>query len=95
MFPLPFSLSPVAARLFPASVQAFYDEELERLFDATAPGLERLNAAAPVGGMVCADVLMALGLAAWSLASVEVAVAGASLVVCGSVHAPGHGQRAR
>jgi len=30
---------------------------------------------------VCADVLMVLGLAAWSAASVEVAVAGASLVV--------------
>ena len=85
VFPLPFALSPVAARLFPSSVQAFYDEVLEGLFDATVPGLERLNAAAPVplalGGMVCADVLMVLGLAVWSLASVEVAVAGASLVV--------------
>ena len=57
--------------------------------DDTAPDEattdEATNAAAPVplglGGMVCADVLMAVGLAAWSAASVEVAVAGASVVV--------------
>jgi len=85
VFPLPFLLSPAAARLFPASVQAFYDDFLEQFFDGTVPGLERLNAAAPaqlaLGGMVCADVLMAVGLAAWSALSVEVGVATASVVV--------------
>ena len=83
VFPLPFLLSPAAARLFPASVQAFYDDVLERLFDETVPALERWNAAAPVplalGGMVCADVLMVVGFGAWAALSVEGAVAAASV----------------
>lgn len=85
VFPLPFVLSPAAARLFPASVQAFYDDVLEGVFDAMVPSLERLNAAVPapvaVGGMVCADVLLVAGLGAWSALSVEVAVAAASVAV--------------
>ena len=85
IFPLPFVLSPVAARIFPAAAQAFYDDVLEDLFDVTVPRLERLNAAAPlplaVGGMVCADVMMVAGLAAWSAASVEGLVAATSVAV--------------
>ena len=83
-FPLPFALSTAAAHLFPAAVQAFYDDALEPLLDASVvPGLERLNAALPtplaLGVMACADVLMVAGLAAWSALSVKIAVAAASV----------------
>ena len=82
-FPLPFALSTAAAHLFPAAVQAFYDDALEPLLDVSVPGLERLNAALPMplalAVMVCADVLMVAGLAAWSALSVKVVVAAASV----------------
>ena len=83
-FPLPFALSTAAAHLFPAAVQAFYDDVLEPLLDASVvPGLERLNAALPtplaLGVMASADVLMVVGLAAWSALSVKIAVAAASV----------------
>ena len=65
-------------------MQAFYDDVLEPLLDASVvPGLERLNAALPtplaLGVMACADVLMVAGLAAWSALSVKIAVAAASV----------------
>ena len=47
LYPLPYSAAAAAAYLFPSSVQAFYDEQLEPLFTYMAQGLKDLKAAIP------------------------------------------------
>ena len=73
LYPLPFSLASAAAYLFPASVQAYYDQYLE---DAFAANQARLGAwklglptvlVAPV--ILGLDLLCAAGFVLYALAS--------------------------
>ena len=75
LYPLPYSAAAAAAYLFPSSVQAFYDEQLEPLFTYTAQGLKDLKAAIPAPVALAIlfgfDVALIVGLALWALCSLK------------------------
>jgi hypothetical protein len=79
LYPLPHSLTAVASRFFPHSVQAFYDARLEAFFTASTASLKVIRAAlpAPLALAVVAgfDVTLVGAFAVWSLSGMRGAVA--------------------
>ena len=71
VYPLPYSLASATSYLFPRSVQAFYDAQLEQFFASTSTDLKGLKAAvpAPVALAILAafDVACVGAFAAWAL----------------------------
>eukprot|EP00908_Phaeocystis_cordata_P016498 Transcript_27758.p1 GENE.Transcript_27758~~Transcript_27758.p1 ORF type:complete len:465 (+),score=143.08 Transcript_27758:93-1487(+) len=74
-YPLPYSAAAAAAYLFPASVQAFYDEKLEPLFSRTATELKELKAAVPapvaLAILLGMDVALVAAWAVWGTCSLK------------------------
>jgi len=72
------SASYALAYLFPATAQAYYDAALEPLFNAIVPALATAKAAAPaplvVATLGLSDLLLAAGLAAFTLAQLSAAL---------------------
>ena len=66
-----FSPSFALAALFPATVQAYYDDALEPFFNAVVPTLRTLKVAAPaplVGlALITGDAALVVGLGAYAL----------------------------
>ena len=79
VYPLPYSLASAASFLFPHSVQAFYDAQLEQFFTSTSTDLKSLKAAvpAPVALAILAafDVACVGAFAMWAIFSVKGAIA--------------------
>lgn len=75
VYPLPYSLASATSYLFPRSVQAFYDAQLEQFFASTSTDLKGLKAAvpAPVALAILAafDVACVGAFAAWALLSLK------------------------
>ena len=73
VYPLPCSFAAAASSLFPAAVQAYYDEVLEPLFGATSPALARLAASVPAPAalavLAAIDVALVSGFVLWSVAA--------------------------
>jgi len=82
------TLSYTLALLFPASVQAYYDDALEPFFSAAVPTLARLKAAASpaavLGGLLVGDALLAAGLLVHSALSYGLAAGVALLMLLGA-----------
>jgi len=79
LYPLPFSLAAAASYLFPHSVQAFYDAQLEQFFTSTSTHLKGLKAAVPAPAalaiLAAFDAACVGAFAAWALFSLKGATA--------------------
>jgi hypothetical protein len=73
--PLPFSVCNGITYVFPETTQAFYDDLLESLFQATAPSLVKLKGVVPSPLVpivfIVFDLALACGFIAYSLASLK------------------------
>lgn len=79
LYPLPYSLAAAASYLFPHSVQAFYDAQLEPFFTSTSTHLKGLKAAVPapvaLAILAAVDAACVGAFAAWALFSLKGATA--------------------
>ena len=75
MYPFPFSAAAVVSYLFPESVQAYYDEQLEAFFALTVRGLEHMKAALPepfaLMVLFSLDVALVVSWALWAMCSAK------------------------
>jgi len=80
-----YTLSFWLAAAFPNAVQAYYDSLLEPFFTRAVPSLTKLKMASPTpvvaAGLILGDILLALGLLAFTLCSYKGLVAVAAVTV--------------